>query len=124
MKNDNKRQLSEDEIAESTESPKNKTMRTYIYSSDIDIEEHHPIKVRYSEKNTKIWKKNLSLCVDVSYVLNFYPPQFCFRILIQFLESKFSFFADILFFYVMIYNSKTSIMFLITDLDSNLKLKF
>ena len=80
MKNDNKRQLSEDEIAESTESPKNKTMRTYIYSSDIDIEEHHPIKVRYSEKNKKI-KKNLSLCVDVTYVLNFYPPKFCFRIL-------------------------------------------
>ena len=45
MKNDKKRQLSEDEITESTESPKTKTMRTYIYSSDIDIEEHHPIKI-------------------------------------------------------------------------------
>ena len=41
---------------------------------------------------------------------------------IQFLESKFPFFADISSFYVMIYNSKTSIMFLITDLDSKLKL--
>ena len=45
MKNDKKRQLSEDEITESTESPKNKTIRTYIYTSDIDIEEHHPIKI-------------------------------------------------------------------------------
>ena len=45
MKNDKKRQLSEDEITESTESPKNKTIRTYIYASDIDIEEHHPIKI-------------------------------------------------------------------------------
>ena len=45
MKYGKKRQLSEDEITESTESPKNKTIRTYIYASDIDIEEHHPIKI-------------------------------------------------------------------------------
>ena len=40
-----KRQLSEDETAENTETPNNKTIRTYIYASDIDIEEHHPIKI-------------------------------------------------------------------------------
>ena len=40
-----KRQLSEDETAETTGSPKNKTIRTYVYASDIDIEEHHPIKI-------------------------------------------------------------------------------
>ena len=39
----------------------------------------------------------------------FYLPKSCSRILIQFLESKFSFLADILPFYVMIYNSKTKI---------------
>ena len=37
-----------------------------------------------------------------SNVLNFYSPKFCSRILIQFLESKFSFSADISPFYVMI----------------------
>ena len=42
----------------------------------------------------------------------------------QFLEYNFSFFADISSFYAMIYNSKASIMFLITDLDSELKLEF
>ena len=59
----------------------------------------------------------------LTYVLNFYPPKSCFRILIsyfQFLESKFSFSADISPFYVMIYNSKT----LNIVLNSNLKLEF
>jgi hypothetical protein len=45
LKNDLKRQLSEEAITENTESPKKKTIRTYIYASDIDIEEHHPIKI-------------------------------------------------------------------------------
>ena len=42
----------------------------------------------------------------------------------QFLESKFSFSADILPFFVMLYNSKTCIGILNTDLDSKLKLEF
>ena len=54
----------------------------------------------------------------------FWNSNFIFRILIQFLESKFSFSADISTFYVMIYNSKTSIGILNTDLDSKLKLEF
>ena len=60
------------------------------------------------------------------YVLSFYPPKSCFRniILILFLESKFSFSAHISSFYVMIFNSKTSIGILNTDLDSELKLEF
>ena len=57
-------------------------------------------------------------------VLSFYPPKSCFRILIQFLESKFSFSADISPIYVMIYNSKTCIGILNNDLDSKLKLEF
>ena len=59
-------------------------------------------------------------------VLGFYPPKSCFifRILIQFLESKFSFSRDISAFDVMIYNSKTWIGILNTALDSKLKLKF
>ena len=40
----------------------------------------------------------------------------------QFLESKFSFSADISLFYVMIYNSKTWIGILKSDLDSKLKI--
>ena len=56
-------------------------------------------------------------------VLSFYPPKSCFRILIKFLESKFSFSADFSHFYVMIYNSKNCIRILNTDLDSKLKLK-
>ena len=43
---------------------------------------------------------------------------------IQFLESKFSFSADISPFYVMIDNSKTSIGSLNTELDFRLKLEF
>ena len=62
--------------------------------------------------------------LNLTYVLNFYLPKSCFRIKIQFLESIFSIFAVISSVYVMIYNSKTSIMFLITDLDSKLKLEF
>ena len=42
----------------------------------------------------------------------------------QFLESKLSFSGDISRIYVMIYNSKTRIGFLNTDLDSKLKLEF
>ena len=57
-------------------------------------------------------------------VLNFYPPKFCFRILNQFLKSKFSFSEDISPFYVVIYNSKTCIGILNTNLDSKLKLEF
>ena len=53
----------------------------------------------------------------------FYNSNVIFRILIQFLESKFSFFGDISPFYVMIYNSKTCIGILNTDLDSKLKLE-
>ena len=68
--------------------------------------------------------KDLSLKFIYSCVLNFYPPKFCFRILMQFLESKFSFSADILPFFVMLYNSKTCIGILNTDLDSKLKLEF
>ena len=49
---------------------------------------------------------------------------FLFRILIQIIESKFSFFAHISSFYVMIYNSKTWIAILNADLDSKLKLEF
>ena len=40
----------------------------------------------------------------------------------QMLESKFSFFAKISTFYVMIYNSKTGIGILDADLDFKLKL--
>ena len=47
-----------------------------------------------------------------------------FRIINQFLESKFNFFADISPFYVMIYNYKTWIGILNIDLDSKLKLEF
>ena len=47
-----------------------------------------------------------------------------FRTLILLLEPKFSFSADISPFYVMIYNSKTWIEILNTDLDSKLKLEF
>ena len=45
-----------------------------------------------------------------------------FRITIKFLESKF-YFADIAPFNIMIYNSKTCIGFLNTDLDSKLELE-
>ena len=54
----------------------------------------------------------------------FYNSNLIFRILIQFLESKFPFPADILLFYIMIYNSKTCIGILNSDLDSKLKLEF
>ena len=63
----------------------------------------------------------VGLCTNV---LSFYPPKSCFRIFIKFLESKFSFSADISPFYVVIYNSKTWIGILNTDLDSKLKLEF
>ena len=56
-------------------------------------------------------------------VLSFYSPKFSFRILIQFSESKFSFSDDISPFYVVIYNSKTCIGILNTDLDSKSKLE-
>ena len=59
-----------------------------------------------------------------TYVLNFYPPIFIFRLMTQFLESKLSFSGDISSFYVMNYNSKTWIGFLNSDLDSILKLEF
>ena len=60
-----------------------------------------------------------------TYALSFYPPKLCFRILIQFLESEFSFSADISTFNVMIYNSKICcIGILNTDLGSKLKLEF
>ena len=59
-----------------------------------------------------------------TYVLNFYPPIFISRLMTQFLESKLSFSGDISSFYVMNYNSKTSIGVLNSDLDSKLKLKF
>ena len=49
---------------------------------------------------------------------------FIVRILIQFLESKLSFSADILPFYVMIYNSTTQIGVSNTDLDSKSQLEF
>ena len=55
---------------------------------------------------------------------SFYPPKSCFRILIQFLESKISFSGNISPFYAMIYNSKSWIRFLNTDLDSKLKLRY
>ena len=44
--------------------------------------------------------------------------------LFYFLESKFTFSAYISPFYLMMYNSKTWIGTLITDLDSKLKLEF
>jgi hypothetical protein len=53
----------------------------------------------------------------ITNFLSFYPPKSCFKIIIQFLESKFSFSGDISPFYVMIYNSKTWSGFLNTDLD-------
>ena len=59
----------------------------------------------------------------IAYVLSFYPPKSCFRILILFLESKFLFSAHISSFYVMIYNAKW-IGILNTDLNSKLKLEF
>ena len=62
--------------------------------------------------------------IFIMYVLNFYPPKSCFRILIQFLESKHSFSAHISPFYVMIYNSKTGIGILNADLDVKLKQDF
>ena len=46
------------------------------------------------------------------------------RILIQFLDPKFSFSADTSAFYVMIYNSKTCIIILNIDFDSKLKFEF
>ena len=66
-----------------------------------------------------------SLCSKcLSAQILFQNSNFLFRILIQFLESKFSISADILPFHVMIYDSKTCVGILNTDLDSKLKLEF
>ena len=51
----------------------------------------------------------------------FYNSNIIFRILILFLESKFSFSAYTSSFYVMTYNSKTWIGILNTDLDEKWK---
>ena len=62
---------------------------------------------------------------QIMYIIS--NSNFVFRIQIQFLESKFSFLENVSYFYVnyvMIYNSKTSILFLNTDLDSKLKWVF
>ena len=61
---------------------------------------------------------------DLTNVLSFYLPKSCFRILILYLKfsgSIFSFSGDITTLYVMIYNCKTCMGFLCTDLDSKLK---
>ena len=62
---------------------------------------------------------------QIMYIIS--NSNFVFRIQIQFLESKFSFLENVSYFYVnyvMIYNSKTSIGILNTDLYSHLKLEF
>jgi hypothetical protein len=83
----------------------------------------HSVRVRLVG-STSNERKLAQHIIYLSNVLNFYPPKFCFRILIQFLESKFSFSADISPFFVMIYNSKICIGIINTDLDSKLKLEF
>ena len=82
-----------------------------------------------------------SLHSFTTYVLNFYPPKSCsrvlissqslyysityiFEILILFSESKLSFYAHVLPFHVMIYEFKAYIGILDTNLDSQLKLEF
>ena len=51
--------------------------------------------------------ESTNFSTNIFNVLSFYPPKSCLRSLVQFLGSKFSFSADISYFYAMMYNSKT-----------------
>ena len=75
-----------------------------------------------------VWSDGLHFIYLCSKFLStqilFWNSNFIFRIMTQFLESKLSFSLDISRFYVMIYNSKTWIGFLNSDLDFKLELEF
>ena len=86
--------------------------------------EKFPLVMIIIKTNCDFQHKSMQYRIQQIYVLNFFPPKCCFRILILFLESKFSFSAHISTFFVVIYIYKTWIGILNTDLDFKLKLEF